>query len=109
MGKKALFLILLIITTCLFLIGWFRKSPQYIEVKQYRGIKVRYSTFYDVVKMYGKPDVSTASDGSEIVKFEYDLFFFYKKEGLKFYGKSGTGYGMRSIKKSPIFKIMVKK
>ena len=85
-----------------------KKNKDYEEVISFRGLKARVSTFYDVIRILGRPTLSVSSDKRQI-KFSRNMYFYYKKLGIKIYGNSASGFGLKTLKRTKIEQILRKK
>lgn len=108
--KLSLFIFgLSIVTICIIQIsqGYSVKS-EYKSVPYYRGLKVTVSNFNDALRILGKPNISNSTNKNQ-VKFKHNMYFHYKKLGVKIYGNNPGGFGLDTIKRVKIVKIMRKR
>jgi hypothetical protein len=106
MNKNNILIILIITISYVVFASIPPKNLSYEKTKYFRGIRVGTSTFYDALRILGRPTTSISSNKNQVV-FEDNMYFFYKEFGLKLYGKAPLKKRFKDIKNIKISKILI--
>ena len=106
MKKKNVLVILIITISYVVFAAIPRKDLTYNKINSFRGLRVGTSSFYDALRILGRPTASISSNKNQVV-FTDNMYFFYKDLGLKLYGKAPSEKRLNDVKNIKILKILL--